>query len=160
MERVKMFYEYIKKLLFLDAYMNWINIQYYKSSIGELILGSFDGKLCLLDFRYRKMIKTISSRLKKELNADFLYQDDDILKKTSEQLNEYLEGMREEFDIPLLMIGTDFQRSVWTALLKVLYGTTSTYLQLAKDIGNEKAVRAVAGANGANSIAIIIPCHR
>ncbi len=155
-----MFYEYIKKLLFLDAYMNWINIQYYKSSIGELILGSFDGKLCLLDFRYRKMIKTISSRLKKELNADFLYQDDDILKKTSEQLNEYLEGMREEFDIPLLMIGTDFQRSVWTALLKVLYGTTSTYLQLAKDIGNEKAVRAVAGANGANSIAIIIPCHR
>ena len=58
------------------------------------------------------------------------------------------------------MVGTDFQKSVWKALLKVAYGTTLTYLQLAKDINNEKAVRAVAGANGANAIAIIIPCHR
>ncbi|MEA1911070.1 MAG: methylated-DNA--[protein]-cysteine S-methyltransferase, partial [Spirochaetota bacterium] len=54
----------------------------------------------------------------------------------------------------------DFQKNVWNALLKVPYGTTSTYLQLAKDINNEKAVRAVAGANGANAIGIIIPCHR
>ncbi len=58
------------------------------------------------------------------------------------------------------MVGTDFQKSVWNALIKVPYGTTSTYLQLAKDINNEKAVRAVANANGANSIGLIIPCHR
>jgi len=58
------------------------------------------------------------------------------------------------------MVGTDFQKNVWEALLKVPYGTTSTYLQLAKDIDNEKAVRAVANANGANAIGIIIPCHR
>ena len=58
------------------------------------------------------------------------------------------------------MVGTDFQKSVWNALLKVPYGTTSSYLQLAKVINNAKAVRAVASANGANSMAIIIPCHR
>jgi len=58
------------------------------------------------------------------------------------------------------MVGTDFQKSVWNALMRVPYGATSTYLQLAKDIDNEKAVRAVASANGANSIGLIIPCHR
>ena len=140
--------------------MNQINIQYYKTKIGELILGSFDGKLCLLDFRYRKMRKTVDDRIKKGLNAYFVEHDDEILKKTREQLDEYLNGDRKEFDIPLLMVGTDFQKSVWDALMKVPYGTTSTYLQLAKNINNEKAIRAVASANGANSIGIIIPCHR
>ena len=140
--------------------MNQINIQYYKTKIGELILGSFDDKLCLLDFRYRKMRKTVDNRIKNGLNADFIEHDDEVLEKTREQLDEYLSGNRKEFDIPLLMVGTDFQKSVWDALMKVPYGTTSTYLQLAKIIQNEKAVRAVANANGANSIGIIIPCHR
>jgi len=68
--------------------------------------------------------------------------------------------MKKQFDVPLQMVGTDFQKSVWEALLNVPYGITSSYLQLAKNIKNEKAVRAVAAANGANSMAIIIPCHR
>ena len=110
--------------------MNQINIQYYKTKIGELILGSFDGKLCLLDFRYRKMRKTVDNRIKNGLNADFVEHDDEILVKTREQLDAYLIGNRKEFDIPLLMVGTDFQKSVWDALMKVPYGTTSTYLQL------------------------------
>ncbi|MFV1977242.1 MAG: methylated-DNA--[protein]-cysteine S-methyltransferase [Candidatus Scalindua sp.] len=140
--------------------MNQINIQYYKTKIGELILGSFDGKLCLLDFRYRKMRKTVDNRIKKGLNVNFVEHDDEILEKAREQLDEYLNGNRKEFDIPLLTVGTDFQKSVWNALMKVPYGTTSTYLQLAKNINNDNAVRAVANANGANSISIIIPCHR
>ncbi len=140
--------------------MNQINIQYYKIKIGELILGSFDGKLCLLNFRYRKMRKRVDDRIKKGLNANFVEHDDEILVKAREQLDEYLNGDRKEFDIPLLMVGTDFQKSVWDALMKVPFGTTSTYLQIAINIRNEKAVRAVASANGANSISIIIPCHR
>jgi methylated-DNA-[protein]-cysteine S-methyltransferase len=67
---------------------------------------------------------------------------------------------RKEFNLPILMVGTEFQKSVWVSLMKVPYGATSTYLQLAKDINNEKAIRAVASANGANSIGLIIPCHR
>lgn len=140
--------------------MKQINIQYYKTKIGELVLGSFDKKLCLLDFKYRKMRTTVDNRIKNGLKAEFVEQDDEILEKTRKQLDEYLNGDRKRFDIPLLMVGTDFQKSVWNALMKVPYGNTSTYLQLAKDTNNEKAVRAVASANGANSIGLIIPCHR
>jgi len=140
--------------------MKQINIQYYKSKIGELILGSFGGKLCILDFRYRKMRTTVDNRIKKGIDAEFIEKDVEILEETRSQLDEYLAGDRKEFNIPLLMVGSDFQKSVWNALMKVKYGTTSTYLQLAKDINNEKAVRAVASVNGANSIGIIIPCHR
>jgi len=140
--------------------MNQINIQYYKTKIGELIIGSFDGSLCLLDFRYRKMRTTVDNRIRNGLKAEFVEQDDEVLIKAKKQLDEYLNGNRREFNIPLLMVGTDFQKSVWNALMKVSYGATSTYLQLAKNIDNEKAVRAVANANGANSIGLIIPCHR
>ncbi len=140
--------------------MNQINIQYFKTNYGEFILGSYDGKLCMVDFRYRKMRKVIDNRIKKGINAKFIEQDDEILQKTRVQLDEYFNMQRKTFDIPIQMVGTDFQKSVWEALLKVPYGTTSTYLQLAKEIGNEKAVRAVANANGANAIGIIIPCHR
>ena len=106
------------------------------------------------------MRTTVDNRLKKGFEAEFIEQDDEILKETRKQIDEYFNMERKEFDIPLITIGTDFQKSVWDALLKVPYGATSTYLKLAKDIDNEKAVRAVANANGANSIAIIIPCHR
>jgi methylated-DNA-[protein]-cysteine S-methyltransferase len=140
--------------------MNNIKIQYYKTKIGELMLGSFDNHLCIVDFRYRKMRTTVDSRIKTGLKADFLEEEDAILKETKKQLEEYLDGNRKEFDIPLLMVGTDFQKNVWNALLKIPYGTTITYLQLAKNIGNEKAVRAVANANGANAMALVIPCHR
>jgi methylated-DNA-[protein]-cysteine S-methyltransferase len=140
--------------------MNQINTQYYKTKIGELVLGSFHKKLCLLDFRYRKMRTTVDNRIKNGLKAIFVEQNDDVLEETREQLDEYLNGDRKNFDIPLLMVGTDFQKSVWNALMKVPYGATSTYVQVANDINNEKAVRAVASANGANAISIIIPCHR
>ena len=140
--------------------MTVICIQYHKTKIGELVLGSFEDKLCLLDFRYRKMRKVVDDRLKKGLKADFIEEESDIIEKTRTELDEYFQEKRQEFNIPIQMVGTDFQKSVWNALLKVTYGTTSSYLQLAKKINNEKAVRAVAGANGANAIAIIIPCHR
>jgi methylated-DNA-[protein]-cysteine S-methyltransferase len=140
--------------------MTDICIQYHKTKIGELILGSFEGKLCLLDFNYRKMRNAVDDRIKKGLNADFIEEDSEIIEKTRTELDEYFKENRREFDVPIRMVGTDFQKSVWNALLKVAYGTTSTYLQLAKGINNGKAVRAVAGANGANAIAIIIPCHR
>lgn len=140
--------------------MKFINIQYCKTKIGELILGSFEGKLCLLDFRYRKMRKTVDERIKKGLNAKFAENNTEIIEKTLAELDEYFHGNRKVFDVPLKMVGTDFQKRVWKALLRVPFGTTSTYLQLAKNIKNEKAVRAVAAANGANSMSIIIPCHR
>ena len=137
-----------------------LEIQYHKTKIGELVLGSYDSKLCLLDFRYRKMRFAVDNRLKKTLNAKFVFQDNKILKETREQITEYLMAERKTFDLPILSVGSDFQKQVWDALLKINYGETASYLDIAKYIGNEKAVRAVASANGANAIAVIIPCHR
>ncbi len=137
-----------------------IRLQHVSSPIGELQIGSFDGKLCMLDFRYRRMRQTIDTRIQSMLGCQFIMETDDIIAAALQQLDEYLQAKRRVFDIPLVHCGSVFQRRVWEALAAIPYGQTSTYLQLAESIGNKKAVRAVAAANGANCIAIIIPCHR
>ncbi len=140
--------------------MKKIIIQYYKTPVGEMILGSYGDKLCLSDWRYRKMRTSIDKRVTSILGAEYEEGTSEVIEITKTQLDEYFKGERKKFDIPLLIAGTDFQKKVWGALIKVPYGKTETYLGLAKKIGNEKAVRAVAAANGANAISIIIPCHR
>lgn len=128
--------------------------------MGELILGDFEGELCLCDWFYRKRRNQIDKRIKAFLNADYEEGNTELIDKTIQQLNEYFEGELKEFDLPLKFAGTDFQIKVWEALLKVEYGKTNTYLGLSKLLGDEKAIRAVAAANGANAISIIVPCHR
>lgn len=86
--------------------------------------------------------------------------DDAILLDVEQQLNEYFAGKREKFSVPLDFVGTDFQKSVWNALLTIPFGETRSYGDIARQLGNEKAVRAVGGANGRNPISIIAPCHR
>ncbi|WP_305080404.1 methylated-DNA--[protein]-cysteine S-methyltransferase [Microbulbifer sp. YPW16] len=78
----------------------------------------------------------------------------------STQLGEYLDGRRRAFELPLQPPGTPFQQRVWAALQDIPYGETRSYLQQAEALGNPRAVRAVARANGANPLAIVIPCHR
>ncbi|PCH86029.1 MAG: cysteine methyltransferase [Piscirickettsiaceae bacterium] len=140
--------------------MNKIATQSYKTPYGELLLGSFNEQLCLCDWQYRRMRTTIDKRIQTALNATYIEQTSDVINNTISQLNEYFEQKRTQFNISLLMAGTDFQQSVWNALLNIPYGTTSSYLELAASINNKQAVRAVASANGANAMSIIIPCHR
>ncbi len=83
-----------------------------------------------------------------------------ITKETSTQLNEYFAKHRKTFNLPMFLNGTVFQKSAWNALLNIPYGETISYGEQAKRVGRPKAVRAIGGANGANPIAIIIPCHR
>ncbi|MEG2359645.1 methylated-DNA--[protein]-cysteine S-methyltransferase [Acinetobacter sp.] len=83
-----------------------------------------------------------------------------VLLETARQLNEYFAGQRRQFDLPLDFEGTDFQQKVWQALLSIPFGETRSYKQIAEQIGNPKAVRAVGAANGKNPISIIAPCHR
>ena len=83
-----------------------------------------------------------------------------ILLETEKQLKEYFAGERKEFEVPLDMRGTSFQKKVWEALLAIPFGETRTYGQLANQLGNPKATRAVGAANGRNPVAIIAPCHR
>lgn len=92
-----------------------------------------------------------------ELHAD---EQDSVLVETKLQLGEYFAGKRKTFSIPLDMRGTPFQKDVWTALLAIPFGETRSYGQLAKQLGNPRASRAVGAANGRNPVSIIVPCHR
>ncbi|MHC6225507.1 methylated-DNA--[protein]-cysteine S-methyltransferase [Pseudomonas sp. X10] len=83
-----------------------------------------------------------------------------VLQETARQLGEYFAGRRQRFDLELDFLGTDFQRQVWAALLTIPFGETRSYSDIARQIGNPSAVRAVGAANGRNPISIIAPCHR
>ncbi len=137
-----------------------IAINYFNSPFGELILGSYQSQLCICDWRYRKQRELIDKRIKNFFNLDYVEKNDTLLDETKAQLNLYFEKKLNDFDLPLLLVGSNFQKKVWEALLKVKYGKTSTYLNLAKSINAASAIRAVAAANGANALSIIIPCHR
>ncbi|WP_335966752.1 methylated-DNA--[protein]-cysteine S-methyltransferase [Galbibacter sp. PAP.153] len=84
----------------------------------------------------------------------------DELKNAVEQLLAYFEGTLKDFDFPLAPKGTEFQQKVWSALLEIPYGKTTSYLELSKKLGDVKAIRAVAAANGKNPLWIVVPCHR
>ena len=83
-----------------------------------------------------------------------------VIRDCKQQLEEYFAGMRTEFSLLLSQSGTDFQRRVWTELCNIPYGKTTSYMQLSKNLGDVKAIRAVGTANGRNNLAIIVPCHR
>ncbi|MBL7002754.1 MAG: methylated-DNA--[protein]-cysteine S-methyltransferase [Gammaproteobacteria bacterium] len=140
--------------------MKKINIQHHQTPVGELILGSFNTKLCLADFNNRKARLSIDKRIQHKLNAQYIEKPSDAIESFIFQLDEFFNGVRQTFDIDLLMAGTAFQQNVWNTLLKIPYGETRSYRQLAQSLSKEKAVRAVANANAANALSIIIPCHR
>ena len=87
-------------------------------------------------------------------------QDDGPFAAVREELAEYFAGTRQQFDVPIRMLGTPFQRRVWQELVRIPFGTTINYGELAARVGQPTASRAVGNANGRNSIGIIVPCHR
>lgn len=104
--------------------------------------------------------KIIEIKINKNLENCMTKKDTPLLKETAKQLEEYLEGRRKTFDVPLNPKGTNFMKKVWTALQDIPYGEVRTYQQIAEKIDNPKAARAVGMANHKNPIPIIIPCHR
>jgi len=106
----------------------------------------------ICDENYLVGLKTVKE--KAEIKTSILTE------KVKKQLCEYFEGKRKSFDIPICFSGTEFQNKVWKELLNIPYGKTRSYKDIAKEVGNEKASRAVGGANNKNPIWIIVPCHR
>ena len=137
-----------------------IETHYFETPYGVLLLGTYRDHLCLCDWRSQNSRSSIDKRLRSAFEAEYVERDNWILKKTRMQLLDYFAGGRKRFSVPLRFAGTDFQKQVWTALQTIPYGTTNSYLELAKNIGKPKAMRAVAAANGANSLSIFVPCHR
>ena len=137
-----------------------INIQHYFSPCGELVLASYADKLCLCDWSDNPFAERNKRRLERYLKASFKTDTTPVLEETKRQLDEFFAGKRMAFDIQIRLAGTDFQQQVWNALLRIPYGATKSYKEIAQCIGKPKAVRAVVGAIGANGISILIPCHR
>lgn len=137
-----------------------IQVQTYHSPCGDLLLGSMDDKLCLCDWLDRRNRKRVDNRLHRLLRAVYKKQISDVQVEAIRQLDEYFKHERTKFDVPLLLVGTEFQERVWMALQEIPYGETCTYGELSRRLGSAEAVRAVAGANGANAISIFVPCHR
>ena len=139
---------------------NPIFIHEFQTAYGELLLGDYQGQLCLCDWKYRRMRTSIDQRIQKGLQAEYVHQKTKLHREVIDQLDTYFNGELEHFDIPLKLVGSGFQQSVWNTLQQIPFGKTETYLGLSKRLENEKAIRAVASANGANAISIIVPCHR
>jgi O-6-methylguanine DNA methyltransferase len=130
------------------------SISKIKTPIGDIIAAASDKGICLLGFEDSK---NLSSRLD-DLQAT--NNSSPLLSQLKKELKEYFSGQRTNFDVPLDMDGTEFQKKAWQSLVGIPYGQTVSYYDQASDLGNNKAVRAVARANSDNKIAIIIPCHR
>lgn len=139
---------------------NIIRIHRYHAPCGDLILGSYGGKLCLCDWAAGRCRDTVDRRLRRLLQAGCEESMSETVREAAGQLDEYFREGRTTFDIPLLLAGTDFQKKVWNKLLEIPYGETVSYGELARMADMPKAVRAVANANGANAISIFVPCHR
>lgn len=139
---------------------NIIKTRIYDSPCGTLMLGSLGERLCLCDWQVEKHCERVANRLRKMLNAEMVEGTSEVIEETERQLHQYFARKRMVFDVPLLLVGTDFQKMVWNALLGIPYGQTLSYGELTRRIGKPKAVRAVANANGANAISILVPCHR
>ncbi len=132
----------------------------FTTPLGPMFICATDQGVCLLEFVDRRMLETEFKDLQKRLNAQIITGENEHIKLAIKQVQEYFKGNRQEFSIPLITPGTDFQQSVWKALHAIPYGTTATYQQQANRLNNPNGVRAVASANGMNRIAIVIPCHR
>lgn len=120
----------------------------YVSPVADLYLVEEQGQLVEISYHHLK---------KKEEMEE---KNTELLQEVKRQLEEYFSGRLQNFDLPLKPKGTDFQKQVWKALLTIPYGETKSYGDITKQIGKEKAVRAVGGANHVNPISIVIPCHR
>ena len=125
----------------------------YDFEIGKLAICEENGKIVLVN-----VVKTKEDI--EEMAKNSIQKETSLIKNTKQQLDEYFAGKRKKFDIPIKLDGTDFQIKVWKELLKIPYGETCSYLDIAKCIGNPKASRAVGMANNKNKIIIIVPCHR
>ena len=139
---------------------DYIRLAVIKTPLGDMVAGATSDAICLLEFndhgRLERQVKTLCELFL----MDLLPGKHTLFARLRQQLDEYFEGNRAAFDIPLAYPGTDFQRKVWKALQTIPYGQTRSYSEIAGTIGKPAAARAVGGANGANRIAIIIPCHR
>ncbi|XXD07505.1 bifunctional transcriptional activator/DNA repair enzyme AdaA [Klebsiella sp. R445] len=132
----------------------------FTTPIGPMFVCASERGVCLLEFVDRRMLETEFRDLQRLLSARIIAGENDHTRQAVVEIGEYFAGQRRHFSLTLETPGSDFQQTVWQQLQAVAYGNTEHYQGLAQQMGNASAVRAVANANGANRVAIVIPCHR
>lgn len=131
-----------------------------ETPIGEMDLLATDRGICLLEFDVRTDLDDEIQSLLKKFDATLQIGENRHTLELKRQLKEYFESKRQIFSVPTVLTGTDFQKKVWEDLKRIPYGTTRSYKEQSEKLGDIKAIRAVAKANGSNKIAIVVPCHR
>lgn len=138
-----------------------IHLAHIETPLGVMVACATHEGICLLEYSDdKKKLETELKQLTIALQGKIEEGDNPLFSPLKEQLNLYFEGKLTQFDLPLQMIGTTFQKQVWEILCQIPYGKTCSYAAQARLLGRPSAVRAVANANGMNKISIIIPCHR
>ena len=132
----------------------------FTTPLGPMFVCASERGVCLLEFVDRRMLETEFRDLQRLFNAPILAGENDHTRQAEREIGEYFAGSRLVFNVALDTPGSDFQQSVWRMLQTIPYGQTASYGEQAAKLGKPQAVRAVASANGANRVAIIIPCHR
>ncbi len=131
-----------------------------ESPMGPLVTAATDKGICLLEFSDRSMLDAQFTTLRKLFKSPIVPGENKHIILLRKELKKYFEGSLKQFTVPLIFPGTSFQQKVWNELLKIEYGKTKSYEEMAQQVGVPKAQRAVGHANGLNRIAIVIPCHR
>lgn len=139
---------------------DFIRLAWIDTPLGPMAAGATEHALCLLEFTDRRMLEAQIETVKRRFRMPLLPAESPVFDQLRSQLSEYFGGTRTAFTVPLAYPGSEFQREVWEALLRIPYGETRRYADLARDLGKPGASRAVGTANGLNRIAILIPCHR
>ena len=137
-----------------------IQVFQFNTILGSMIAASSMEGICMLEFSEIKDRDTVLKKYAAIFQDHAEYSENDIIESTIKELGEFFAGARKSFTIKIALFGTDFQKTVWQELLKIPYGTTCTYKELAVSIKRPDSIRAVANANRANKISVVIPCHR
>ncbi len=131
-----------------------------ESPLGPLLAAATSDGICMLEFTDRRMLDTQFATLRRHFKRAIVPGENEHTKKLRGELQKYFKGELKKFTVPLVYPGTEFQEQVWNELLRIPYGKTVSYEDIAKRVGKPAAVRAVGHTNGLNRIAIVIPCHR
>lgn len=137
-----------------------LNASFISTPIGRMLCLTDDDALYLLEFEDRRGLEREIEALRDKYNFRIIYGQTAINQRVEQQLNEYFKGERTEFELPLFLDGSPFQKEVWNSLMTIPSGETVSYQEIAERLGDKRKVRAVGRANGSNKIAIVIPCHR
>ena len=159
---------------FREAFQNWFGQSPTKSKsaakpilmnriltpLGPMVVAATASNICLLEFADRRMLETQLKRVQQIHKSVFAPGTNDLIGRLELELKQYFSGERRGFTVPINATGSKFQMQVWDRLQNIPYGSTISYVELANDIDNPGAQRAVGRANGDNRFAIVIPCHR